>query len=97
MSFKIPLITSDQVLSCINKLDATKAKGIDSLGPKIIELAADILAPSIAKLINKSLLTGTFPSQLKLGKVFQVHIGGDKTNPSIYRPISILPTVSMIF
>ena len=42
VSFKIPLITSDQVLSCINKLDATKATGIDGLGPKIIKLAAYI-------------------------------------------------------
>ena len=97
VSFKIPLITSEQVLSFINKLDPAKATGIDGLGPKIIKLAANVLSPSIAMLINKSLLTGTFPSQFKLAKVFPIHKGGDKTDPSNYRLISILPTVSKIF
>ena len=97
VSFKIPLITSEQVLSFINKLDPAKATGVDGLGPKIIKLAANVLSPSIAMLINKSLLTGTFPSQFKLAKVFPIHKGGDKTDPSNYRPISILPTVSKIF
>ena len=92
VSFKIPLITSEQVLSFINKLDPAKATGIDGLGPKIIKLAANDLSPSIAMLINK-----TFPSQFKLAKVFPIHKGGDKTDPSKYRPISILPTVSKIF
>ena len=97
VSFKIPLITSEQVLSFINKLDPAKATGIDGLGPKIIKLTANVLSSSIAMLINKSLLTGTFPSQFKLAKVFPIHKGGDKTDPSNYRPISILPTVSKIF
>ena len=43
--FHIPLITRGQVISFINKLDSTKATGIDGLGPKIIKLAADILSP----------------------------------------------------
>ena len=97
VSFKIPLITSEQVLSFINKLDPAKATGIDGLGPKIIKLAANVLSPSIAMLITKSLLTGTFPSQFKLAKIFPIHKGGDKTDPLNYRPISILPTVSKIF
>ena len=90
VSFKMPPITSEQVLSFINKLDPAKATGIDGLGPKNIKLAANVLSPSIAMLISKGLLTGTFQSQFKLAKVFPIHKGGDKTDPSNYRPISIL-------
>ena len=43
--FHIPLITSGQVLSYINKLDSSKATGVDGLGPRIIKLAANILTP----------------------------------------------------
>ena len=32
-----------------------------------------------------------------LAEVFPIHKGGAKTDPSNYRPISILPTVSKIF
>ena len=49
-------------------------------------------------LINKSINADVFPSQLKQAKVFPIlKGGGDKSDPSNYRPISILPTVSKIF
>ena len=48
-------------------------------------------------LINKSLVTGQFPSQLKLAKVYPIYKSGAKVDPSNYMPISILPTVSKIF
>ncbi|MCG8046530.1 MAG: reverse transcriptase domain-containing protein [Candidatus Thiodiazotropha endolucinida] len=97
VQFRIPLITTDQVLSYIHFLDASKATGLDGIGPKIIKLAADILSPFIANLINKSICSGTFPSQLKCAKVFPVFKAGSKSDPSNYRPISILPTISKIF
>ena len=38
-----------------------------------------------------------FPSQLKQAKVLPIFKGGTKSDPSNYRPISILPTISKIF
>ena len=78
-------------------LDLTKATGLGDLGPRIIKLAVDSLSQSIARLINKSIESGEFPSQLKIAKVFPVFKGGDKSDPSNYRPISILPTISKSF
>ena len=95
--FCIPNITTEKVTHYINKLDSSKATGLDGIGPKIIKLAAGSLSPSIAALINKSLATGQFPSQLKQAKIFPIFKGGSKSDPSNYRPISILPTVSKIF
>ncbi|MEW8545919.1 MAG: endonuclease/exonuclease/phosphatase family protein, partial [Candidatus Thiodiazotropha sp.] len=95
--FDIPLITTDQVQSFIQNLDSSKATGIDGIGPRIIKLAVNCLSPTIAILINKSLITGQFPAQLKLAKVFPIYKGGTKLDPSNYRPISILPTISKIF
>ena len=48
-------------------------------------------------LVNKSIATREFPSQLKIAKVLPIFKGGDKSDPSNHRPISILPTVSKIF
>ena len=97
IQFNLPFINTEQVKSYINKLELSKATGLDGLGPRIIKLAIDLLSPSIARLINRSIETGVFPSQLKIAKVFPVFKGGEKSDPSNYRPISILPTVSKIF
>ena len=87
-----------QQVSCIiSALDPSKAIVLDGLGPRVIKLVGHILSPSIAALINKSILTGMFPDQLKLAKVFPIHKNGSKSDPANYRPISILPIISKIF
>ena len=95
--FNIPYISTEQVHSYINKLECSKATGLDGIGPRIIKTAASAISSSIAMLINKSIETGTFPAQLKQAKVLPIFKGGDRSDPSNYRPISILPTVSKIF
>ena len=60
-------------------------------------MAAGVLAPSITYLINKSIDSSCFPSQLKIAKIFPIHKSGRKSDPSNYRPISILPTISKLF
>ena len=95
--FRIPNITSEQVFSIISSLDPSKAIGLGGIGPRIIKTIWHILSPSIAALINKSILTGKFPDKLKLAKVFPIHKNGSKSDPANYRPISILPTISKIF
>ena len=95
--FRIPNITPEQVSCIISALDPSKAIGLDGLGPRVLKLVGHILSPSIAALINKSILTGMFPDQLKLAKVFPIHKNGSKSDPANYRPISILPTISKIF
>jgi hypothetical protein len=52
---------------------------------------------SIAFIINSSIDTGFFPAFLKEDYVQPIFKSDDKENPSNYRPISILPTISKIF
>ena len=97
ISFTVPHITTQQVLEFIHGLNPNKATGLDGIGPRILKMAAHVLAPSITSLINKSIDTSYFPSQLKIAKIFPIYKSGAKSNPSNYRPISILPTISKLF
>ena len=97
VDFTVPYITPEEVNAFLHALDPTKATGIDGLGPRILKMAANILSPSIASLINKSIQTSSFPSHLKAAKIFPIHKGGSKSDPTNYRPISFLPTISKIF
>ena len=96
-SFQIPPITSSQVGNFIRNLDPGKATGLDGIGPRILKMSCDIISPSNAALRNKSIISGHFPNQLKIAKVFPIFKNGAKDDPSNYRPISILPTISKIF
>ena len=66
--FSVPYITTQQVIEFIRGLNPTKTTGMDGLGPRILKMAAGVLAPSITSLINKSIDSSCFPSQLKIAK-----------------------------
>ena len=68
--FSIPPITEVKVIDCLQSISSHKASGIDKLSPRMLELAAPIIAPSIAELINYSFNTASFPQRWKTAKVF---------------------------
>ena len=53
---RIPFIKLDQTESLLNKLDTSKATGLDESGPYFLKLSAEYIAPSITYLINLSIL-----------------------------------------
>ena len=94
--FNIPLITNSEVSDYLLNLDVTKSTGLDQISPYILKLSTQIITPSITYLINQSILTGVFPSDLKIARVMPTFKNGSKDIADNYRPISILPTLSKI-
>ena len=47
-------------------------------------------------MINRSFQSGHFSDILKLAKLRPIHKSGPKTDPSNYRPISIIPILSKV-
>ena len=96
VSFCIPLMKLSDHISTIKALDVTKATGLDGLSAKILKTSVDIVALSLLKIINVSLLQGRFPKSLEIAKINPIHKGGQKSDPSKYRPISVLPILSKV-
>jgi len=63
----------------------------------IIKLSKHITAPVLTTIFNNCVAEGIYPDALKVAKVIPIHKSGDISNPSKYRPISIVPHFSKIF
>ena len=71
--------------------------GHDGLNSKILKLAAPVISPILSDYINLCFRRETFPDALKVARVIAIHKSGGLNEPSNYRPISILPSISKVF
>ena len=60
-------------------------------------MSSSIIVESLAYICNLSIKTGSFPDKWKEAKVKPLHKGGPSNDPYNFRPISILPVLSMFF
>ncbi|PFX14284.1 Ankyrin-2 [Stylophora pistillata] len=81
----------------IMTLPQNKAHGSYSLPIRILRSAKHVISQPLSIIINKSLECGTYPSKLKLAEVIPIHKNDDESDPSNYRPISLLSVVNRIF
>ena len=70
-----------------------KAAGIDDLSGRFLEDGSRVLSKPISELCNLSIKLGSFPDACKIAKLKPYSKKGPKTNPSNYRPISLLPLI----
>ena len=84
-------ITEGYLFNILKNVEVTKTAGIDKISEKFLKDGAPILAKSISELCNLSMTLGSFPNACKIAKVKSLFKKGSKTDPSNYRPISLLP------
>ena len=95
-SFFLNPTYTDEIIKITKNLKASNSCGIDNIRTKLLEMIINEIAPVLSHILNKSLLSGIVPSQLKIAKVNPIFISGENQVFSIYRPISILPSMSKI-
>ena len=92
--FKIPSMDRKKVLKYLSNIDISKATGTDNTGPRLLKLAAPLIAADITFICNKSIGAGCFPNKWKEAKVSPLYRNGPHDDLNNYRPISILLILS---
>ena len=93
------LCTEESVQEMLMQLDTSKSTGSDGISPKMLKCTSIVsfsIAWLLCNLFNLSISTGTFSSEWKIGRITPIPKGTNKSHPSGYRPVSVLPVVSKL-
>ncbi|KAI8511966.1 hypothetical protein Bbelb_110660 [Branchiostoma belcheri] len=80
----------------LHRLKPDKATGPDEVPTRVLKEYCAELARPLSRLFSLCFNHGVFPSQWKCASVIPVHKRDSKSNPSMYRPISLLSNISKV-
>ncbi|CAB4035969.1 Hypothetical predicted protein [Paramuricea clavata] len=89
-------VSIEEVLSLLSALSTGKATGPDGISARLLKECADVIAPSLTELFNKSLALGKVPTEWKYANIVPVPKTKETRIISIYHPISLLSLVSKV-
>lgn len=89
-------ITSLEIKRALDKLDANKGSGSDSLPPYFLKQCRTTLVKPLLLIFNLTLQLGQYPAQWKLAHVVPIPKSGFSSDIQKYRPISILCAISKL-
>ena len=93
----MPTFTPDEVFEALTTISNRKSTSHDFLIP-ILRNLADLISDALAFIFNRSLQTGTFPTDWKTATIIPIYKNkGGQGLPSNYRPISLLHPITRIF
>ena len=90
----IPLMTVTDVYNALKSLKQSGIHDLDGLDTKIVRLAAPIITNTLTYVFNLCITKSTFPNAFKIAKVIPLYKSGDSSNPSNYRPVSIVSVLA---
>lgn len=95
--FSFTHVTPPILIKAFKLLNLKKTEDLWGLSVKVLHSIVESIAPFLADIFNKCIDTGVFPDLMKHGKIIPLFKSGTKTDPTNFRPISILPALSKVF
>ena len=90
------LCSEEEVYKLLCSLDTTKSNGDDDISAIMLKYTALSITEAVTKMFNISISLGKLPDEWKLSRITPIPKHGDRTNPSNYRPISLLSILSKL-
>ena len=92
-----PEFSSDEVVSAMENLKNSSSVGHDGISNIILNISITIIAPVLTDIFSNCLNKGIFPDNFKKACVLPFDKDGSREDPSNYRPISLLSSMSKVF
>ena len=96
-TFSFSKITYSDVRKAILSLRNDCSTGQDKIPSKFLKLCINEITSPICHIINTAIEEKTFPNQWKISKITPIPKVDEPSEPSDYRPISILPILSKVY
>ena len=81
----------------MKSLPVRKAVGPEGISNCVLKELSQVISPALCGFFNQSFHTGLVPDSFKQAYVSPVHKGGDPSEISNYRPISLLSNLDKAF
>ena len=101
--FTLSSVEESVIEQIINKLDASKATGIDNISARLVKLSSKVIKKPLTQILNNCIKNAKFPDDMKFGKITPLYKPpkqgkkGSRLDKKCYRPVSVLTTFSKIF
>ena len=95
-SFKVGPITLDSLFLTIAGMKSSKSCGIDGISVQMYKKCFYGIGCILLDLVNSSLSTGTVPQAWKHALITPIPKSNDVSDPTQFRPISIVPGIAKI-
>lgn len=95
--FMFSHIDPHTIMTTFKSLNLKKTEDLWGMSVKVVMSVIHILAPHLACIFNKCIEEGVFPDLMKCSKLIPLFKSGDREDPTNFRPISVLPTLSKVF
>lgn len=82
-------ISTEGVLKLLNDLKTHKAAGPDGIPARVLKACSNSIAPILQKLFQKSISTGSLPTDWLNANISPIYKKNDRSAPSNYRPVSL--------
>ena len=89
-------LTMSELRATVFGMSGSGASGEDGICIRMVRMSFDAIGPVLLHLVNSSISLTEVPQSWKHSLVHPIHKTGDPSNPSNFRPISIVPVVSKI-